>query len=391
MKIIYFGDHVSKNLSNQKFKNPAGNKWQKNLLTSLLNYGDVSIYSYFRPALYPKKKQIIVPNNLQINENENESKLLWFINIPVLRELCLFFSTIIQLIKINKEYKNIKILQYNIYSPVSLAIWILSYIYKYDYIPIILDIVLEESYKVNFFKKIYLKFELKFQKILFRNLKKVIVINKFIIKDFFKDIDFLLIEGGVSKEDIKFTSSTKKINENENKKIVFTGALDKVNGIDFLVRTLGKMKHEKLELIIFGLGELENFIIEEAKKDERIKYKGFKNNEDILTEQKKADFLIIPRKKTDLILRYTFPSKLFEYMLSKTPIICTNIPGLTKEYKDNLYIVDTEDEEEFSLEIKKILNKDKEELKEIGEKAREFIVKNKLWDLQAKKIIEFIK
>ncbi|MEE0138391.1 glycosyltransferase [Fusobacterium ulcerans] len=393
MKLIFFGDHVSEILNLQKAKNPAGNKWQKNLINSLKKYSNILVVSYFRPKLFFKSHQLFVPNSLQKEQNKQESILLKFFNFPVLREICLFFSTINILIKINSNNKqeSLKILQYNLYFPVSWAIFLLSFIYKYEFIPIILDIVLEKSYQVSFIKRKYLKFELIMQKIIFKKLRKVIVINEMIIEDFFDNVKYLVIEGGVSQEDISKTENLIKTKRNMKNKIVFTGTLDKVNGVDFLINSIKNIENQCMELDIYGIGELEEFVRKSSIRDKRIKYKGFKKNDEILERQKNASFLIIPRKRSNKILRYTFPSKLFEYMLSETPVICTNIPGLKQEYQECLYVIDTEDEIVFANEISKILKKDFLELEKKAINARKFIIEKKNWDKQGLKILNFCK
>ncbi|MGL5903664.1 MAG: glycosyltransferase [Cetobacterium sp.] len=390
MKVIYFGDYVSEELNEQKPINPAGNKWQKNLLDGLRKYEKIEIFSYFRPRLFPNSKQIIVPNSFQKIANHREIEIYKYINLPILREIFMFFLTITKLIRINYKYRGeeIKIIQYNIYSPVSLAIFFMSYIYKYDYIPIILDIVLEDSYDVSFLKRKYLKLELFIQKKIFKKIKKVIVINSNIIKDFFENTEYLLIEGGISKKDISLNIKKDKINK--VKKIIFTGALDRVNGIDFLINTLEKIPELELELELYGTGELVRFVRKKALIDRRILYKGFKSNLEILEIQKNADYLIIPRRQNNLILRYTFPSKLFEYMLSETPILMTNIPGLKKEYLEYVNVLNVENEYEFSKKIQEILMKDQSELIKKAKLGKEFLLKNKSWEIQALKILKFI-
>ena len=328
--------------------------------------------------------------------NKNTSKLLFFINFIFLREISLFLTTSFELLKLKIKYKNlkdIKILQYNFYFPISFPIFIFSFFYNYEYIPIILDIILEDSYKFSWLKKFYIGLELKLEKIVFKILKKVIVINEYIIKDFFKpSVKYLVIEGGVSSEDIEFTKNIFKDKKNNRKKrIVFTGGIDFVNGIDFLINTFKQINNKNVELIIYGKGEAENYLKEQIKLDKRIKYLGFIENKNIMKEQKNADFLIIPRKISNPMLRYTFPSKLFEYMLSETPIISTDIPGLKKEYKDNMFVINTEDEKKFAKYIEKILTIEHFKLLFKGREARKFIVRTKSWELQAHKIIEFLK
>ena len=124
----------------------------------------------------------------------------------------------------------------------------------------------------------------------------------------------------------------------------------------------------------------------ESKNNPKIIYKGFVSNEKIKNILLNGDLLIIPRLKSIKTLRYTFPSKLFEYMLSGTPVLMTKIPGLGKEYEKYIYMKDTEDIQEFSGFMKLILNFSEEILIEKGKKAQKFITEQKNWEKQVKRV-----
>ena len=76
-----------------------------------------------------------------------------------------------------------------------------------------------------------------------------------------------------------------------------------------------------------------------------------------------------------------------EYMVSGTPILTTKLPGMPKEYYDYIYLIEEESENGMRNSITKVLNLPREELIEKGKKARDFVLKYKNNNIQAKRII----
>ena len=91
----------------------------------------------------------------------------------------------------------------------------------------------------------------------------------------------------------------------------------------------------------------------------------------------------------DEYTKYSFPSKTFEYMVSGTPMISTDLEGIPDEYKKYMFMVDYSDEKIVD-KIYEILNLDDTFLEEFGKKAREFVLNEKNPCVQVKKINKFL-
>ena len=88
------------------------------------------------------------------------------------------------------------------------------------------------------------------------------------------------------------------------------------------------------------------------------------------------------------------PNKLFEYLPSAPPVICSNF----ESYKDIIdekysfvHYVDVNNKSEIVKNIKNILSMNDNELNNSGEEANKFIEKNYNWDIEANKLIESYK
>ena len=77
-----------------------------------------------------------------------------------------------------------------------------------------------------------------------------------------------------------------------------------------------------------------------------------------------------------------------EYMVSGTPVLTTKLPGMPKEYYDYIYLIKDESENGMRNSMIKVLNLPREELIEKGKKAKDFVLKYKNNNVQAKEIID---
>lgn len=380
MGIIFIGNIVDKEICNTLSScSPAGNKWQENFIKNLGKISNEKIInlSILPLRVFPLSKDISIKKFK--NKNKEASKLIPYLNVLFLKKISIFISVIYYLIKNGKE--NDKIIIYNLYSPVFLAVNIFKRFCKIKLIGIIADIIVENDLKYKGLKKTLYEFGGKVQKRFLQNLDGVIAVNELILKDF--NIKHgTILEGGV---DTLKVEKKDKLNH-KTRRIIFAGTLDNLNGIEFLLKSFLKLKNDDIELHIYGRGPLTDMVEKETKNNPKIIYKGFVSNEKIKNILLNGDLLIIPRLKSIKTLRYTFPSKLFEYMLSGTPVLMTKIPGLGKEYEEYIYMKDTEDPQEFSEFMEVILNFPEEILIEKGKKAQKFITDQKNWEKQVKRV-----
>ena len=383
-KIIFIGNIVSDKICQEnKACSPAANKWQINFLENLkkVSKKEVVNISILPLKVYPFGEYIAITSFFK--KNQNISRLLKYINIIGLKKISIFISIFLTLLKYSKKHTYII---YNLYTPILIAALLLKKIFKIQIIAIVADLVYVDDLNCRGVKKILHFIEVKIQEHGLKSIDKVIAVNKLIIDDF-EIKNGMVLEGGVTlKNDLK----TKDINKNskKNKKIIFTGTLDNLNGIEFLLETFKNINN--VELHIYGRGPLELKVINASKNNKKIKYKGFICQNKVMEILESGDLLILPRVQTIKTLRYTFPSKLFEYMLSGTPVIMTKIPGLSQGYIENTYVCDTNDVDEFAKFIQEKANLDSKELIKKGMLGRKFIQKEKTWDLQMRKVWVFL-
>lgn len=198
----------------------------------------------------------------------------------------------------------------------------------------------------------------------------------------------IIIEGIIDKNEINQKIDEKKV---ETKNIVYSGSLHKKYGLESYIEAIKLIKNPEINFYIFGAGEMEQEIIELSKIDKRIKFMGYRTRKEILEYQRNASLLINPRYINEEFVKYSFPSKLIEYMLSGTPVLTSKLPSIPEEYFEYLFFIEGEvTPESIKNSILQTLCLEEKELVEKGERAREFVLTNKNYEVQGEKILKLI-
>ncbi|MFC4354211.1 glycosyltransferase [Chryseomicrobium palamuruense] len=173
------------------------------------------------------------------------------------------------------------------------------------------------------------------------------------------------------------------------KTVLYSGGLNEKYGVVDLVKAFEKLPANNYRLIICGSGEAEEVIRRACKRDKRIIFKGLLKRDEVLQLQKSSTILVNPRPNNEEYTKYSFPSKIMEYMSSGTPVIAFMLDGMPKEYGDYIYPI-IEGKDGLFLTLDKTLSKSEKELYEKGSKAKEFVLSQKNNVKQVEKILNMI-
>lgn len=179
-------------------------------------------------------------------------------------------------------------------------------------------------------------------------------------------------------------------NVQKKRAILYAGGLTQDNGIEILLDGFIKLGQPETELWIYGEGPLENLVKMYANKYSNIHFHGIRPHKEILEKEKEAMLLISPRLSNNEFTKYSFPSKIIEYMSSGTPVILTKLPGIPKEYFEYVYILENESANGIQKMLEKLLMMNQEELEHKGAMMRNFILTNKDSQKQGKRIVDFL-
>lgn len=170
--------------------------------------------------------------------------------------------------------------------------------------------------------------------------------------------------------------------------VMYAGALHEAMGIKTLLEAIEMLDFRKeVVFYFFGKGDMSPLIQENAKKNKRIVYGGVVSNEEILLFERKVHLLINPRPTSQEYTKYSFPSKLMEYMLSGTPVLTTRLAGISECYYDKMYFIDDEMAIGMKNAIEKCMSMSESELMNTGETAKKYVLDNKNYAHQIARII----
>lgn len=200
------------------------------------------------------------------------------------------------------------------------------------------------------------------------------------------DGKWLLMEGSY---DGVVDVSDEKIEK--KKSVMYSGKLDNQYGIPMLIEAFMSIDDPDAELWLTGGGNAEPYIKACIEKDKRIKFYGFlPSRNDVLKLQQQASLLVNMRLPSEPASAYCFPSKLFEYMATRTPVLSFMIEGIPKEYYEYLVLVSDSTVGALKDAITKVLQNPSLYQKQ-GIEASNFIFQNKRATVQAERIISYIK
>lgn len=205
------------------------------------------------------------------------------------------------------------------------------------------------------------------------------------------DGKWILMEGSYNpSEEVSTTAKpTTTVEPSKKKAIMYSGKLDKEYGIQLLLDAFMQIDDPKAELWLTGGGNAEEYIRECAEKDKRIKFYGFlPSRDDVLKKQKEAMLLVNMRLPSEPASAYCFPSKLFEYMATGVPVLSFKLEGIPEEYHEHLVIINNENE--LVSAIYGVLKMPDATKKELGERAKEFVLKKKNSHYQCQEIWNWV-
>ncbi|MEM0519057.1 glycosyltransferase [Aequorivita flava] len=313
---------------------------------------------------------------------------------PVIRDFLKninFFIYLLKWCRDNSTYQQ-NIILLNSSLGKCLCLMLIKIIYKTQIFSLTIDTPFPNIKSNNLIYKAYLYIIFKVGHKLLKYFDGIIVLNCNVISALNLKIPFIISRVGYKKEQSDKTLIYKKqFNKIKVKKIFFAGTLIKYNGIVEIIEGFLLLNNMNYELHLYGYGDLESYVKEIAKKNEKIFFHGMVDNDLLFDYMQGADLLINARKTDNLANDFGFPSKLIEYMLSGNPVLTTHFKSLPYEYLDFLHIIETEDALGIKLGIEKVFNTDPNILNSMSTKGVDFIKENNNWNCITSEILEFIK
>jgi len=234
-------------------------------------------------------------------------------------------------------------------------------------------------------------------------------LKDWIIQDLGADADKVFyVPNGVNGEEFRFDKSKgenirRRLSYSETDKVItFVKALSEQNGIRYFINALPliKKRYPNLRLIVLGDGplrkEMERIVIKNELSD-NVRFIGRVPNEEVPSYLSASDIFILPSIPLGGA-KETFGISLIEAMACELPVIATSVGG-PKEIledgkvqmgKDVGILIPPKDPKAIADKVIYLLEHP-EEAREMGKRAREYVVNNYTWEKNAEKVLEVYK
>lgn len=373
---------------------PAGNMVQDGMVSGLNNQGvKLTVFSQRPIASYPQDKKIFCGKKTIKYRNSITLIVIPFINILLLKTITGLIYDFFALIKWAVKNRNNErcIIVYNPYTPPLPFVYWMGKLTGSKSVAILYDLGMPpKQLQLSNLKKLIYRIVEFFAKRYIHLLDGRIVINENIARDYAPGKDFLLVDGGISSN---ITDRLFELVEKKNREktiFVCAGSLWGANGTKLIIETLQKNKNPKIEMWFAGNGPDVDFIKDAAEKDNRIKYKGKLNLDQLFELYKEADVLMNIRVTSDGEGDYLFPSKILEYLTVGKYTITTKVAHIEKEYGHICKVLDNNNSDELSAAMEELTGFSDAELVSRGKIARKYMLDNHTWEQQSLKILGYI-
>jgi glycosyltransferase involved in cell wall biosynthesis len=365
---------------------------QVNMLVGLKHAG-LSASAIISPCpiqAFPRSRRLFVRGSEETLSEGLRVSLLPFLNITLLKEICIGIGTALNLIRWGwrSRNKNRVVFTYNLSVPPGIFTLFAARLIGAKSMACIYDVnVPGETVSNNFWHRI----DYRLQRWLIPRYDSHVVITDSIMRDFAPQRQYLRLEGGVTTETLERMGCVLERDDIQDKFTIVTAAtLSEYNGIPEILQAFSLLHDVSYRLVIAGDGPLRKTVEDAAARDSRIQYLGYLQFEEVLELYKKASVLICMRMTKKLNTKYFFPSKIMEYLASGVPVVSTCTNHIEEEFKGLLYFLKDETPEGLASLIPQIANSDPKERRELARKARAFMAAKKTWDAQGRRLADFI-
>lgn len=174
--------------------------------------------------------------------------------------------------------------------------------------------------------------------------------------------------------------------------VVYTGHLYEWKGANVLAEAAKLLPADIHVYVVGGTPEDTKIFKKKYENVKNLHIEGWKAHTDIPVWQTAADILVLPTSGKEKIGRvYTSPIKLFEYMMSKHPIVASDIPSLREVLDESTATFFKSDDPASLAEKIQAVIANLEEAEEKALRAYSQVLQNFTWDKRAQSILEFLR
>jgi len=324
----------------------AARKLELRYIKGLIQAGfRVNSISSFPASTFPGNKKIFFGFGFNKISQEYEISTAGFINLPGCKLVTRLLSVVTLLVvKLLREGGRPSVIIYSLHQPYVLAGLVSKFIFRCNVYVIVPDLPLlmrtgsKTSAFIQWMKEIDSRF-LRYGSSFFDGATFICSSMRLHLPEL--SGNSIVIDGIVDNpiEEHQLESLESHYNLRGKKIILYTGQLVESYGVKLLLGAIANLPDD-YEIWIAGAGELRCEVERAAVKDSRLKYLGLLSPNQVSLAYMRATLLINPRLLDSEFVRFSFPSKLLEYLTSGVPVLSSRLPSMEDDLIPFLSFID---------------------------------------------------
>ena len=185
------------------------------------------------------------------------------------------------------------------------------------------------------------------------------------------------------------TVKPERISERE-KSIIFAGEIDEQNGVLTLAEAFNAWGDHGYDLYYYGSGEAMDLLRKTVESNPRVHIMGLVMNRELLKIMEKASLLVNPRPIHQDFVKYSFPSKVMEYMNTGTYHASSELACIPEEYFRYIGSLGDGSSQDILKFLKKFEQMTPEYMEQKASEAQNFVLTYKNNRIQTERIAEML-
>ena len=356
---------------------------------------DLQIFSVLAVSSFPRFKRLFIRPSTWNSSSDSGVTYITFFNLPILKHFSILASALFSLVRwalSNKGRKKVLVI-YSMYAPFPALGRVLAGCFGVKIVLIVPDLpeFMRLGVKTPWLLGIAIRLNRAQLYFFSKSFNGYVFLTKFMAERFNVGSEkYVVIEGCVNAAS-GLDSNTRAVNGSNIRPLLYAGNLNEAYGVKMLIEGFMRLDNPSYRLWLCGAGPMKKEVEDACKEDSRITYFGVVPKQKVQELSSLATALINPRTSAGEFTKYSFPSKIFEYLHTGTPTIMCRLPGIPDEYFSYVYAIEHESIDGLGETVDYVLSLDDDELEERGRLAREYVVANKNNILQVGKLVELIK
>jgi glycosyltransferase involved in cell wall biosynthesis len=374
--------------------NRAGNNFQYQLVRGLALHGiaDIEVLSARPLPSYPRSSTLwVTPQHERLGDVP--VRLLSFPNVTPLKQIVVGIGVLVGLLRWGwrkRKSRHRVVLTYNLTMPPGAFTLLGARLARAKAVVSVNDINIPGQ---TVPASVLWRLDVRLQRWLLPKFDGYIAVADQIATDFFPGRGYVRVEGGV---DGAFLDLTRRTHDKAPKQtsafvFAFAGWLNEANGVRVLLSAFRLLREPDFHLRIAGTGPLQGVVEEASRQDARIQFLGMLDSAGVAGLYLTADVLLNVRLTKGIDTRYFFPSKLIEFLASGVPTITTSVAHAKDEFDSLVYVLHDESARGLAELMSFVAARSDHERSTVANRAREYAVTNKTWDVQTAKVAQYLR